>query len=80
MEVEHLKHLNFFFKITISKKRLMTMKDYIPNQANLKTELVLYKTSTAHVEECHGISKFMKIFRFFFICYTNKNITTQTKE
>ena len=56
-----LKHLIRCIKITKSNK--MTMKDQIPNLANLKTKLVLKKTSTAHVEQHHGISKFMKTFR-----------------
>ena len=51
----------------------------IQNQANPKTKLVLQETSTVHVEECPGISKFMKI-RVFFICLTNLNLNSQTKD
>ena len=35
------KAIKFFYQDRYLKKRLMTMKDYIPNQANLKTEQVL---------------------------------------
>ena len=60
------KPLKKFYQDHYIKRRLLTMKDYIPNQVNLKTELVLQKTSTAHVEECPGISKFIKLFQMFF--------------
>ena len=60
----YFKHLNILSRSLYQKNN--DYESYITNQANLKTELVLQKTSTAHVEECPGISKFMKLFQMFF--------------
>ena len=60
------KALKFFYQDHCTKKRLMTMKDYIPNQANLKTELVFYKNKYYSCRRVHWISKFIKLFQFVF--------------